>query len=108
MSSAAKIPVDLGDPGLYQSGDPEQWWQYLRKEAPVYWNPPGYCAGFWAITRHGDACMILKDAENFSSERGIMLGVNEGVGDTASGKILTVSDPPWHDILRRALAGGFS
>jgi cytochrome P450 len=108
MTSAAEITVDLGDPGLYQQGDPEQCWQYLRKNAPVYWNPPGYCAGFWSITRHSDACALFMDTENFSSEKGIMLSVNEGSGDIAGGKILSNSDPPWHDALRRAMSAGFA
>ncbi len=80
----------------------------LQKDSPVYWNPPGYCAGFWSITRHSDASAALRDTENFSSEKGMMLGVNEGEGDTGAGKILAVSDPPRHDELRRAMAAGFS
>jgi cytochrome P450 len=108
MNFTARIPVDLGDPNLYQQGDPEQHWQYLRKNAPVYWNPPGYCAGFWSITRYSDACLLFMDTDNFSSEKGIMLSVNEGVGDIAGGKILSASDPPWHDALRRAMSAGFA
>jgi cytochrome P450 len=102
------IQDDLGNPDLYQQGDPEHYWQYLRNNDPVYWNPPGYCAGFWSITRYDDACQIFRDTENFTSEKGIMLGVNEDGGDTGGGKILSVSDPPWHDKLRKALAGGFT
>ncbi|HXL93512.1 MAG TPA: cytochrome P450 [Streptosporangiaceae bacterium] len=108
MEAADGILEDLGNPDLYQRGDPEHYWQYLRNNDPVYWNPAGYHAGFWCITRYDDACRIFKDTENFSSEKGIMLGVNEGDGDAGGGKLLVVSDPPWHDKLRRALSGGFT
>lgn len=37
-----------------------------------------------------------------------MLGTNAGAGDAGAGKTLSVTDPPWHDRLRRAMSRGLT
>lgn len=99
---------DISDPDLYQRGDPDPLWRELRQNAPVCWQTSGAYDGFWSITRYADACRVFKDHETFSSERGIMLGTNSGAGDRGAGKTLSVTDPPWHDRLRRSMNQAFT
>ncbi|MFF9118726.1 cytochrome P450 [Streptomyces massasporeus] len=61
------------------------------------------------MTRHQDARRVLRDHEVFTSERGNLL-TTLGSDDVASGRMVTVTDPPRHARLRasqiNALATG--
>ncbi|WP_028183225.1 cytochrome P450 [Salinispora arenicola] len=98
---------DLADPDLYAEGDPDAEWAWLRAHRPVYRNPAGATAEFWALTRYRDALQVYRDPSTFSSERGMVLGVDPVAGDPAAGRMLVVTDPPRHPKLRRIVSGIF-
>lgn len=100
--------IDLADPLLYEFGDPDQVWAFLRSHAPVFWNAGTSGAGFWAVTRHEDAVAVYNNAELFTSERGMMLGPARPGGDPGAGRMLVVTDPPRHAKLRRIVGRPFT
>jgi len=59
-------PLSLLDPLLY-AHDPLPAYQWLRDEAPVYWDPVNE---IWGISRHQDVLAIERDASLYSSARG--------------------------------------
>lgn len=103
---AVLTDVDLAEPGLYEHGDPDAVWARLRAESPVHRNPGE--SPFWSVTRYADAVGVYRDADTFSSARGMVLGVDTDAGDPASGRMLVVTDPPRHAPLRRIVSGVFT
>ena len=95
--------IDLTDLDLFAAGEVDAAWKRLRQAAPVHWNPEHDGPGFWAVTRHADVVSVARDTASFTSEKGMMLGVNRGAGDPAAGKMLVVTDPPRHGPLRAAV-----
>lgn len=43
--------------GAFYIEDPHRHYQWLRDEAPVYWDPHG---GLWGISRHEDVMKVSK------------------------------------------------
>ncbi len=99
--------IDLADPTLYESGDPESTWAALRAESPVFWNEEPGGAGFWALTRYDDVSRVCRDTAAFSSARGMRLGTDQAAADAAAQKMLIVTDPPRHAKLRRIMQSVF-
>ena len=66
MTSACDAPVNLLDPYLY-AGDPNPVYQWLRDEAPVYWDPVNQ---IWGISRFADVLRTERDTTRYSSARG--------------------------------------
>jgi cytochrome P450 len=100
--------IDLTDPELFVSGAHHAAWAHLRRTAPVVWHEERDGPGFWAITRYADVTALYPNSATFSSERGMMLGVNRGRGDPAAGRMLVVTDPPRHSRLRRLVSPVFT
>ncbi len=100
--------MDLTDHAAHALTDPHLHWARLRSVDPVSWHPEEDGPGFWSVTRYADAARILRDPASFSSERGMMLGVNRGSGDPAAGRMLVVTDPPRHTHLRRLVQAHFT
>jgi cytochrome P450 family 142 subfamily A polypeptide 1 len=66
VTSAGDAPVNLLDPYLY-AGDPNSAYQWLRDEAPVYWDPVNQ---IWGISRFADVLRTERDTTRYSSARG--------------------------------------
>ncbi|MDG4765806.1 cytochrome P450 [Solwaraspora sp. WMMD406] len=94
--------VDLFDPGWYADGDPHPVWHWLRVNAPAHRQTLPDGRRFWSVTRHADACRVLRDHETFTSERGTLLCALDR-GDPAGGKMMAATDPPRHALLREPL-----
>lgn len=62
--------IDILSPDVYVGGVPHDRFSRLRREAPVYFHGEPHGPGFWAVTKHRDACRVLRDTDSFSSERG--------------------------------------
>ncbi|MFC4117940.1 cytochrome P450 [Nonomuraea zeae] len=92
--------INLVDPALYSHGDPFAQWRWLREHAPVHWQPPAELPGFWSLTRYDDVRAAYRDAETFSSARGILLRPAEHGADPGGGRTLALTDPPRHRRLR--------
>ena len=100
-----RSPVDLADPDLYAHGDPDAVWADLRENDPVHRTTRADGSSFWSVTRYADAVAVYRDPDVFTSEHGMVLGVD---ADPAAGRMLVVTDPPRHTALRAVLAGAFT
>ncbi|MDH6697480.1 cytochrome P450 [Streptomyces griseoviridis] len=105
-------PADPGlaltDPALYAHGDPHAVWARLRREAPVSWHDePGH-EGFWAVTTYPEGLDVLTDSSRFSSTRGTFLRPNLSDPFPGGGRMMTLTDPPRHGVLRGVLSRLFS
>jgi len=101
--------IDLYDPATFVAADQHPTWRTLRLKAPVWWHDRAGGTGFWCVTRYADCERVVKDYRTFSSEEGTILA-SVGVGDSAGGQTITLTDPPEHAQIRipamRALAHG--
>lgn len=92
--------INLVEPGLYCKGDPFSQWRWLRANDPVYRHAPTDYPGFWALTRYNDVKAVFRDAETFSSAKGILLRPSGHGADPGGGSTLALTDPPRHRQLR--------
>jgi cytochrome P450 len=102
--------IDLTDLDRFADGFPHEMFTVLRREAPVWWQPPTAHTpggeGFWAITRHAELLQVVRDPATFSSESGpgrdgaggtILEDLAPGIGP---GVMLNMCDPPTHARIR--------
>jgi cytochrome P450 len=110
VTTGASLAVpDLTDPKTYLEEDMAAVWRRLRAEDPVHWHPPASRGpGFWALTRYDDISAVLRDSERFTSERGNVLATMLQGGDTGAGRMLAVTDGPYHGELRKLLLRAFT
>jgi cholest-4-en-3-one 26-monooxygenase len=66
VTTTSVAPLNILDPLLY-AGDPCPAYQWLRDEAPAYWDPANQ---IWGISRHADVQAIERDSARFSSATG--------------------------------------
>src|ERR1700722_323624 len=66
MTATVGAQLNVLDPVLY-AGDPYPAYQWLRDEAPLYWDPVNE---IWAVSRHRDVLAIERDPARYSSARG--------------------------------------
>lgn len=92
--------IDFRNLDLFSSGRTDAIFAKLRKEAPVYWNPTENGTGFWALSKYEDIVSTWKNTSVFSSEYGNMLRLLGG-HDPSAGKMMVVTDPPRHHLLRK-------
>jgi cytochrome P450 family 142 subfamily A polypeptide 1 len=97
MTSPGGAPLDLLDPLLY-AGDPTRAYQWLRDEAPVYWDPVNE---LWGVSRFADVMAIERDPARYSSA----LGSRPLIDMSAS---MINRDDPRHGRQRRLVSGRFT
>ena len=93
--------INVADGELFQT---EQHWEYferLRKEAPVHYCKDSEFGPYWSITRFADIKYIDKNHELFSSEGGIT--VDDPIEDFPLPMFIAM-DPPKHDHQRAAVS----
>jgi cytochrome P450 len=101
--------IDLADPQTYADYDLTEYWRTLRATQPVYRHPGfGGRRGFWVLSRYQDITELYKDTNNFSSEGGNVLITLLADGDSASGKMIPVTDGRRHADLRNVMQKGFT
>ncbi|NWF30167.1 cytochrome P450 [Streptomyces sp. PKU-EA00015] len=98
----------LTDPRLYSHGDPHATWARLRRECPVSWHDEPDHEPFWAVTTYDEGLAVLSDWKQFSSAKGTFLRPNLSDPYPGAGVMMTLSDPPRHDVLRKAAAALFT
>ncbi|QCX81937.1 Steroid C26-monooxygenase [Streptomyces sp. YIM 121038] len=98
----------LTDPDLYARGDPHGLWRELRDTRPVSWQDEGERGGFWSVTGYEDAQRVLREWKDFTSTRGTMLRENLTEPYPGAGTMLALTDPPRHDVIRKALTPLFT
>jgi cytochrome P450 len=74
---------------------PYATYQRMRDEEPVYYNQ-NY--GFYALTRHADVAVAIRDFETFSSARGIDLEMVQSGNPVPP--LMILMDPPEHRRMR--------
>jgi hypothetical protein len=101
--------INLNDPRTFVEHDLSDLWRQIRTEDPVFWNrPSGGLPGFWAISRYHDNQAIYRDSKQFSTQRGNMLATLLHGGDSAGGRMISVTDGPRHKDLRGLILRAFS
>lgn len=101
--------VDLASPHLHADYDLQPVWELLRSRQPVFWHPPkSRDLGFWVISRHADVAAVYRDTASFSSAKGNVLDVLLDGGDSAAGRMVSVSDGQYHGAIRSLLMKGFT
>jgi cytochrome P450 len=101
--------LDLADPDSYVERVPFEWFDYLRREHPVFWHEePAPNHGFWAVTRYDDLVAVHMDWETYSSEIGAV-GLEElDEEQLRIRKTMLETDPPRHRDLRNICNKRFS
>jgi cytochrome P450 len=101
--------LDLADPDSYVERVPFEWFDYLRREHPVFWHEePAPNHGFWAVTRYDDLVAVHMDWETYSSEIGAV-GLEElDEKQLRIRKTMLETDPPRHRELRNICNKRFS
>jgi cholest-4-en-3-one 26-monooxygenase len=97
LTSSSGAPVNLLDPLLY-AGDPHPAYQWLRDEAPAYWDPVNE---IWGVSRHHDVLAIERDPGRYSSARGSRPLIEMSAS-------MINRDDPRHKQQRKLVSGGFS
>lgn len=106
-------------------GAPYDYFEVLRREAPVFWNPPPVDGaaipsmeagtyepiGFWVLSKYDDVAMASKDSETFSCWENSVLWLDTkqspmAIGAQRSG--LMGMDPPQHSQYRALVRTGFT
>ena len=100
--------IDLVDPDNYVRRVPLEWFDELRRRAPVVWHeepPPNH--GFWAVTRFHDIEEVLRDTATFSSASGVTLE-EQTPEEVEVRRSMIDMDPPRHSRLRRLVSRFFT
>jgi cytochrome P450 len=101
--------IDLIDPDNYVDRVPFDWFDELRRRAPVVWHEePEPNHGFWAVTRYDDLVQVHMDWETYSSERGAVALEELDEEQIAIRRSMLETDPPRHRELRNICNRRFS
>lgn len=96
------LDIDMSNPFLYRQGRWQSYFERLRNEAPVHFQPNSPFGPFWSVTRHADIVTVDKSHETFSAEPFIVIGTPPRFMDLA---MFIAMDPPEHDRQRAAVQG---
>lgn len=106
-----------------EGGVPYDYFEVLRREAPVYWNEPALDGavvreieeyehkGFWVLSKYDDVLMASKDTDRFSAYENSVLWIDVSQNEMAlAGQRngLLGMDPPQHTQFRRLVQPGFT
>jgi cholest-4-en-3-one 26-monooxygenase len=101
--------IDLMDSLAFADGVPHEWFAFLRKNAPVWWQEEADGPGFWAVTSHADCTTVNRDYEHFSSSRKATFIWDLPEDQLAMQQMLMLNmDPPLHTRYRRLVNKGFT
>jgi cytochrome P450 len=100
--------VDLTDLDRWERGVPHEWFELLRREAPVYWQDEQNGRGFWSLTRYDDVVAATKDYETFSSARGGTSLMDLTPEQVQTRMSMLDADPPYHTRLRSIVNKAFT
>jgi len=104
------VDIDLINPDRWTSRIPHEQFEWLRREAPVFWHETGDPAvpDFWALTRHADVQAANRDAGQFSSQRGGVFLNDQSAEERELFRTIIETDEPEHTRLRRLVNRGFT
>lgn len=96
------VIYDPYDPQVHD--DPYVTYGALRQHAPVYRNDD---VDFWALSRHADVALALRDTRRFSSANGILIEPSAWGPSAHHFQSLLAMDPPGHTRIRALTAAPF-
>jgi cholest-4-en-3-one 26-monooxygenase len=107
--------IDLLDRDEFGRRVPHEWFEHLRRSAPIYRHPEPDGPGFWVLTRYEDVAELTRNWTSFSSdqERGGVVALEEprqaeGGGLDRGGKMMLTMDPPAHTRYRKLVNRAFT
>ena len=95
--------LDMSDPKRFAAGTTLPFFERMRKEAPVHYQPNGMFGPFWSITTYKDIMATDTNHKVFSSAHGITLV--EPRSEELKAPMFIAMDPPKHDDQRKAVSG---
>lgn len=101
--------IDIYNPDHYVEAVPHEQFQWLRRNAPVFWHPHPEGGGYWVVSRHADVLTVARDAKTYSAQQGFVLvdDLPPEILAQAQGQLLGM-DPPNHGPIRRAVIERFT
>jgi cytochrome P450 len=104
------MDIDLVSPDQWVDGIPHEQFEWLRREAPVFWHRSDdpSVPDFWALTRHADVQAANRDADRFSSQRGGVFLNDQTAEERELFRSIIETDDPEHSRLRRLVNRGFT
>src|SRR5580658_6796401 len=99
--------VDLSSNDAFVETVPYAWFDLLRREDPVHWQPERSGRGFWAVTRHSDVINVSQDWQTFSSQVGASALEDLAPDALEARRSMIDTDPPLHTDLRELVAPPF-
>ncbi|WP_306326498.1 cytochrome P450 [Streptomyces venezuelae] len=106
-AAAPRVP-DLSDPLLHQRGEAGPVLARLRREQPVCQVTRADGSTFWAVLSYELITQVLADAGTFSSTGGMRLDADPVATAAATGKMMVITDPPLHGMIRRVVSSAFT
>lgn len=101
--------LDLTDPQTFLDVDLPAMWRRFRTEQPVFKHrATDRGPAFWVISTYEDVVTLYRDNKRFTSERGNVLATLLQGEDSASRKMLAVTDGPRHREIRNLMLKSFS
>lgn len=100
--------IDLSDHDAFVDRVPYEWFDALRRDDPVHWQPERHGRGFWAVTSHADVVAVSRDWATFSSQTGASALKDLAPDALAARRSLIDTDPPLHTELRRLVSAPFA
>ncbi len=104
------MDIDLISPDQWIAGIPHEQFEWLRREAPVFWHRSDDASvpDFWALTRHADVQATNRDVDRFSSQRGGVFLNMQSLEERELFRTIIETDVPEHTRLRRLVNRGFT
>jgi cholest-4-en-3-one 26-monooxygenase len=101
--------INLTDSRPFADAVPHEWFAFLRKNAPVWWQEEEDGPGFWAVTSHADCTTVNRDYEHFSSHKKATYIWELPEEELAQQQFVMLNmDPPLHTRYRRLVNKGFT
>ncbi|HEY4126087.1 MAG TPA: cytochrome P450 [Rhizomicrobium sp.] len=93
--------INVADPELFRTDTMWPYFERLRKEAPVHYQPEHEFGPYWSVTKYNDIMAIDTNHADFSSEPSITI-VDPKEDFTLP--MFIAMDPPKHDAQRKVVS----
>ncbi|MET0183538.1 MAG: cytochrome P450, partial [Caulobacterales bacterium] len=92
--------INVADPVLFAKDIMWPYFERLRKEAPVHFQPEHPLGPYWSVTKFNDIMAVDTNHEDFSSEPAITLVDPD---EALPLPMFIAMDPPKHDVQRKTV-----